>query len=193
MVSLHSCARDATLGYLRSAFSSRNSIQLLRNALPLWGGQVSHKEGGGGMGDGRREHSPLDRLRVPNDRQRAFRPCHCHCIQTHISHVLSLSPSHCNPHLTSKKKGCRTTSKHAKATSCKSHKAERQKDQKRNSPFNRLFSPRNPTSPSALLRTSVTMTASFSRPWNPSTLPSSMPGNSSLRGARIASWGDGCW
>lgn len=47
MISLHSCARDATSGYLRSAFSSRNSIQLLRNALPLWGGQVSHKEGGG--------------------------------------------------------------------------------------------------------------------------------------------------
>lgn len=81
MISLHSCARDATSGYLRSAFSSRNSIQLLRNALPLQDGQVSHKEGG----DGRRKDSPQDRLRVPNDRQRAFRPCHGNCIQTHIS------------------------------------------------------------------------------------------------------------
>src|SRR5690606_17444740 len=55
-------------------------------------------------------------------------------------------------------------------------------------PFNRRFSPRNPTSPSGLLRTRLTMTASFSRPWNPSTLPSSMPGYSSLSGERIASW-----
>jgi len=42
---LHSCASDATSGYLRSAFSSRNSIQLLRNALPLEDGRVSPKRG----------------------------------------------------------------------------------------------------------------------------------------------------
>lgn len=42
-------------------------------------------------------------------------------------------------------------------------------------PFNRLFSPKKPTSCSGLLRTRLTMTASFSRPWKPSTLPSSMP------------------
>ena len=43
-------------------------------------------------------------------------------------------------------------------------------------PFKRRFSARNPTSCAALLRTKLTTTASFSRPWNPSTLPSSMPG-----------------
>lgn len=47
-------------------------------------------------------------------------------------------------------------------------------------PLSRLFSPRKPTSCSALLRTVLTMTASFSLPWNPSTDPSSMPGYSSL-------------
>lgn len=47
-------------------------------------------------------------------------------------------------------------------------------------PLSRLFSPRNPTSCSALLRTRLTITASFSRPWNPSTLPSSMPANCSF-------------
>lgn len=56
------------------------------------------------------------------------------------------------------------------------------------SPFRRLFSPKKPTSPSGLLRTRLTMTASFSRPWNPSTLPSSMPGNFSFNGASTASW-----
>lgn len=54
-------------------------------------------------------------------------------------------------------------------------------------PFKRRFSPRKPTSPSALLRTRLTMTASFSRPWKPSTLPNSMPGNRSFRGASKAS------
>jgi hypothetical protein len=43
-------------------------------------------------------------------------------------------------------------------------------------PFNLRFSPRNPTSCSGLLLTRLTMTASFSLPWNPSTLPSSIPG-----------------
>ena len=56
-----------------------------------------------------------------------------------------------------------------------------------NSPFSRRFSPKKPTSPSALLRTRLTMTASFSRPWKPSTLPSSIPGKVSLSGARTAS------
>ncbi len=55
------------------------------------------------------------------------------------------------------------------------------------SPFSRRFSPRKPTSPSGLLRTRLTTTASFSRPWKPSTLPSSMPGKVSLSGARTAS------
>lgn len=55
-------------------------------------------------------------------------------------------------------------------------------------PFNRRFSLRNPTSPSALLRTRLTITASFSRPWNPSTDPSSMPGKVSLSGARSPSY-----
>src|SRR5438034_11820465 len=43
-------------------------------------------------------------------------------------------------------------------------------------PFNLLFSPRNPTSRSGLLRTRLTTIASFSRPWNPSTVPNSIPG-----------------
>ena len=47
-------------------------------------------------------------------------------------------------------------------------------------PLSRLFSPKKPTSCSGLLRTVLTMTASFSRPWNPSTDPSSMPGYASL-------------
>lgn len=48
------------------------------------------------------------------------------------------------------------------------------------SPFNLLFSPRKPTSFSPFDLTRLTITASFSRPWNPSTLPSSMPGNASF-------------
>ncbi len=59
-----------------------------------------------------------------------------------------------------------------------------------NSPLRRRFSPRNPTSPSALLRTRLTMTASFSRPWNPSTLPSSMPGKTSFSWESRASYGE---
>lgn len=39
-----------------------------------------------------------------------------------------------------------------------------------------LFSPKKPTSYSGLLRTVLTTTASFSRPWNPSTDPSSSCG-----------------
>lgn len=58
----------------------------------------------------------------------------------------------------------------------------------RNSPFNRRFSLKKPTSPSGLLRTRLTTTASFSRPWNPSTEPSSMPGKASLRGAKSPSY-----
>lgn len=56
-----------------------------------------------------------------------------------------------------------------------------------NVPLRRRFSPRNPTSPLELLLTRVTMTASFSRPWKPSTLPSSIPGKASFRGASTAS------
>ena len=43
-----------------------------------------------------------------------------------------------------------------------------------------LFSPKKPTSCSELLRTVLTTTASFSRPWNPSTEPSSRLGYLSL-------------
>lgn len=43
-----------------------------------------------------------------------------------------------------------------------------------------LFSPKKPTSCSGLLRTVLTTTASFSRPWNPSTEPSSRFGYFSL-------------
>ena len=43
-----------------------------------------------------------------------------------------------------------------------------------------LFSPKKPTSCSELLRTVLTTTASFSRPWNPSTEPSSRFGYFSL-------------
>ena len=41
--------------------------------------------------------------------------------------------------------------------------------------FMRRTSERNPTSPSALARVSETTTASFSRPWNPSTVSTSSP------------------
>ena len=57
----------------------------------------------------------------------------------------------------------------------------------KNIPFNLLFSPKNPTSPSVLLLTRLTTTASFSRPWKPSTLPNSIPGQVSLSGASTAS------
>lgn len=42
--------------------------------------------------------------------------------------------------------------------------------------FNLLFSFKNPTSPCSLLLTKQKATASFSRPWKPSTVPSSRPG-----------------
>lgn len=46
--------------------------------------------------------------------------------------------------------------------------------------FNLRFSPKNPTSFSELLLTRLTRTASFSRPWKPSTDPNSMPGKASF-------------
>lgn len=56
-------------------------------------------------------------------------------------------------------------------------------------PFNRLFSPRKPTSCSGLLLTKLTITASFSRPWKPSTLPNSISGYFSLSSwLKTASW-----
>lgn len=129
------------------------------------------------------DHSLFHRFRVTDDCQGSLGSRHGHCIRA----LTPPSSSTCQPHYRNQRNAaaaryyplqCSTTGWCVLGRSSRGAL-----------PFSRRFSPRKPTSPSGLLRTRLTMTASFSRPWNPSTLPSSMPGKASLSGARIASFG----